>query len=186
MELVGRYVMGRTIAKNVKKPPGFTGDKPDGRKPDPGTVITLRECKLFKDLSDEHLRTLAKVFQVEEYNAGEYIFRQGELGLRIYLIDQGQVSLERTINLGDRAAKATLSLLGKHRLLGCWACILGEERYLGESALCQKRTRVVSAKGIDLEAIIKGNPQIAYVFLKRLCFMLDEKLHDCYCAMGAL
>jgi hypothetical protein len=36
-----------------------------------------------------------------------------------------------------------------------------------------------------LEAIMVSNPRIAFILLKRLCFMLDERLHDCYCAMGA-
>jgi CRP-like cAMP-binding protein len=153
---------------------------------EPEIVVALRECKLFRDLDDGQLRTLASVFRMEDFEAGECIIKQGDLGSRIYLIEEGQVSLERTVNVGSSEARVALSLLGKHRLLGCWACILGEERHLGESAVCQKPTRVVSAAGSDLEAIMESNPRIAFVLLKRLCFMLDERLHDCYCAMGAM
>jgi CRP/FNR family cyclic AMP-dependent transcriptional regulator len=153
---------------------------------EPAIVVALRECKLFRDLDDAQLRTLASVFRMEEFEAGACIFRQGDLGSRVYLIAEGQVGLERSVNVGSSEAKVAISLLGKHRLLGCWACLLGEERNLGESAVCQKPTRVVSAAGADLEAIMESNPRIAFVLLKRLCFMLDERLHDCYCAMGAM
>ena len=146
----------------------------------------LRGCKLFRDLNDEQIRAMAGAFRIERYAVGEAIFKQGDLGEKIFLIEEGQVTLERNVNLGGREGRTSLSLLGKCRILGCWACLLGERRHYTESAVCQKPTQVLSAEGRDLEAIMKENQQIAVVLLKRLSFMLGDKLHDCYCAMGTL
>ena len=162
--------------------------KTDVEKPKPPVAVASEaDARDRKDVADVfQALTMATAFRIEEHGEGEPIFRQGDLGSQLYLIKEGQVSLERSVNLGGREARATLSLLGKCRILGCWACLLGDCRHLAESAICQKPTQVVSAHGHDLELIMKANPEIAIALLKRLCFMLDEKLHDCYCAMGTL
>ena len=54
---------------------------------------SLRDCRLFTDLSDEQIDIIAQAFHLEEYGEGEAIFRQGDLGSRIYVIIQGQVGL---------------------------------------------------------------------------------------------
>jgi CRP/FNR family cyclic AMP-dependent transcriptional regulator len=146
----------------------------------------LRRCKLFHDLEDEQIRMLATAFHEESHKQGEAIFRQGDLGRKLYVIAQGQVLLERTLDMKPRVANVALSLLGKDRVMGCWACLVGELRDLRESAICQKPTKVLAAEGSELANIMEENPQIALVLLKRLCFMLDERLHDCYCTIGSL
>ena len=149
-------------------------------------VESLRACALFRDLSDEQIKKTATVFQMETYKAGDTIFKQGNMGNKIYVINKGRVSLERTVNLGDRKANVTISLLGQCRLLGCWACLLGEYRHLTESAVCQKKTRVISAEGDKIRTLLESDPQIATVLLNRLCFMLGDKIQDTYSAMDAL
>ena len=146
----------------------------------------LRRCKLFHDLEDEHIRMLATAFHEESHKQGEAVFRQGDLGRKLYVVAQGQVLLERTLDMKPRVANVALSLLGQHRVMGCWACLVGELRDLRESAICQKPTKVLAAEGSELVNVMEGDPQIALVLLKRLCFMLDERLHDCYCAIGSL
>ena len=160
--------------------------KAKGEAPLSEKVKSLKACELFKDLSDEQVRRMATVFHMETYEAGETIFRQGDLGHKIYVINKGQVSLGRTINLGVGEASVTVSLLGRCRLLGCWACLLGESRHLTESAVCQKKAQVISAEGTELRAFLDGDPQLETVLLMRLCFMLGDKIQDAYGAMDFL
>lgn len=160
-------------------------------KPETGTngldvAEALRKCKLFHDLEDEHIQLLAKAFHEETHGQGEPVFRQGDPGRKLYVVVQGQVLLERSIDMKPRVANVSLSLLGKYRVMGCWACLVGELRELRESAICQKPTKVLAAEGSELARVMEKDPQIARVLLKQLCFMLDERLHDCYCAIGSL
>ena len=165
----------------------MTGEKLETGATDGERVVeALKRCKLFQDLEEEQIRMLATAFHEESHDQGEAIFRQGDLGRKLYVIEQGQVLLERTLDMQPRVANVALSLLGKHRVMCCWACLVGELRDLHESAICQKPTRVLAAEGSELVNVMAGNPQIALVLLKRLCFMLDERLHDCYCAIGSL
>ncbi len=149
-------------------------------------VKSLRGCALFKDLDDEQIRRMATQFHRNNYEAGETIFKQGELGHKIYVVSKGQVSLERNVNLGGGEANVTVSLLGRCRLLGCWACLLGESRHLTESAVCQKKTQIISAEGTELRDFLDGDPQIETVLLHRLCIMLGDKVQDTYSAWDFL
>jgi len=149
-------------------------------------IESLRECPLFRDLSEQQIQVMATAFHIERYEAGERIFRQGDLGSRIYLIREGEVRLERTVNLGTRKANMTISVLRRHRLVGCWACLFDEYRHLTESAVCQKQTQVITAKGADLKTVMENDSRLTVVMLRRLCSMLGDKVHDAYCAMDVL
>jgi len=149
-------------------------------------VSSLSECPLFADLDESQIQAMATVFRLKRYQAGESIFRQGDLGDKIHLIQEGEVHLEMMVDLGTRQGRVTISVLRRHRLVGCWACLLGEYRRLHESAVCHKETQIITAKGSDLKAILDHDPQLNVVMLKRLCQMLGDKIHDAYCAMDAL
>ena len=45
----------------------------------------LRGVAIFKDLEDEELQQIAEVCKPEDFVSGEYIFREGESGNRLYL-----------------------------------------------------------------------------------------------------
>ena len=151
-----------------------------------GVELALRKCQLFSELDDEQIRKIAEVFRVEDYGVGETIFKQGEKGTSIYVIKKGQVSLQRTVNMGNRQANVWVTMLGTCRLLGCWACVLGLYRKLTESAVCEKETQVLVAKGADLKAVLEKDAHLNGVFFKRLCLMLGDKIQDTYTALDAL
>jgi CRP-like cAMP-binding protein len=53
----------------------------------------LKENLLFQDLSDRDLRFLEHVVHVRKYHAGEPIFRQGDVGVGMYIIMKGRVEI---------------------------------------------------------------------------------------------
>ena len=149
-------------------------------------IQNLKDCHLFSKLNDEQIKKISGVFESKEYKAGDVIFKQGDHGDRICVIKQGLVNLERKMNIGKSEATVSVLYLGPCRLLGCWACLLGESRYHTESAVCQKPTRVITAKGSDLREIFKSDPYIHISMLMALCFMLGEKVSSIYGAMESL
>ncbi|MBW1911792.1 MAG: cyclic nucleotide-binding domain-containing protein, partial [Deltaproteobacteria bacterium] len=60
----------------------------------------LENSELFKGLENADIEKIAGLCQVETYNAGEYIFRQGDFGEQVYIITDGHVFLERAMDLG--------------------------------------------------------------------------------------
>ena len=57
----------------------------------------LRQVAIFKDLDDGELARVAEVCRNQEFLSGEYIFREGEPGNRLFLIVEGEVRISRTI-----------------------------------------------------------------------------------------
>src|SRR3989344_3427133 len=53
----------------------------------------LRENNLFKDLSERELRFLEDIVHVRHFHAGEPVFRQGEVGVGMYIIVKGRVEI---------------------------------------------------------------------------------------------
>ncbi len=151
-------------------------------------VEGLRNCELFGLLNEEEIQmltsSLATGCEIEAYEAGEYIFEQGEHSARLYIIVDGQVLLRRSLTMGDRTAMWPLGLLGKGRAMG-WSALLYGPRYVTASAICQKPTRVISIEGASLRSVLEKQPEIGFRVIDRLACMLGERLRAAYNTMDA-
>jgi CRP/FNR family cyclic AMP-dependent transcriptional regulator len=68
----------------------------------------LRAVVIFKELDDEELNSIAEVCKSEEFVSGEYIFREGESGNRLYLVVEGEVRISRNVPGSGEEALAVL------------------------------------------------------------------------------
>ncbi|MCF8129140.1 MAG: Crp/Fnr family transcriptional regulator [Deltaproteobacteria bacterium] len=143
----------------------------------------LEGCEFFKGLKEPYIDSVAGLCQVRDYEPGEYVFSQGDFGEYLYVIAEGNVTLERSMDLGDRKGNAVIGLLGKGRVMGCWSTLLGQPHNLMSSALCQKPTTVVSIKGKALRDIMMGDHDLGFSLMESLCFLLRDRLHG---ALGAM
>lgn len=120
---------------------------------------------------------------MEAYAAGDYIFRQGDMGDRIYIVAEGHVFLERSLDLGTRKGSAVIGMLSKGKVFGCWSALLSEKHTLMSSAICRKPTKVLVIKGPDLRQMMLDNDKFGFNVLERLCFLLVDRLRGAYGAM---
>ncbi|UCG99798.1 MAG: cyclic nucleotide-binding domain-containing protein [Deltaproteobacteria bacterium] len=146
-------------------------------------VDVLGNCELFRGLNRDEIEKIARLAHIEMYEAGENILNQGDFGDRLYIIAEGHVFLERSIDLGTRKGNAIISLLGRGRALGCWSTLLGEAHTLLSSAICRKPTKVVVIKGLALREMMLDNFQLGFKVLERLCFILRDRIQGAYGAM---
>ena len=143
----------------------------------------LRKCELFSGLNRQEVENIASLGRLETYTAGEDILSQGDFGENLYVIAEGMVVLERSIDLGTRRGSAVIGLLGKGRALGCWSALLGEPHTLMSSARCRKPTKAVVIKGLALRKMMLGDLELGFKVLERLCFILRERIHSAFGAM---
>jgi CRP/FNR family cyclic AMP-dependent transcriptional regulator len=143
----------------------------------------LEGSEIFGGLERNDIRQIAGLCRVETYEPGEYVFRQGDFGEAIYVIGEGHIFLERSMDLGVRKGSAVFGILGKGRVFGCWSTLLGEPHHLMSSATCQKPTKVVALKGSDLRKMMTGNTALGFNVLERLCFLLRDRIQG---ALGAM
>ncbi len=143
----------------------------------------LESCEFFKGLEKDNIEMMIDLCQVGAYDTGEYIFRQGDFGDSIYVITEGQVFLERSTDLATRKGSATIGMLGKGRVFGCWSTLLDEPHTLMASAHCGKPTKVLVIKGADLRQMMLVNNELGFRVLERLCFLLRDRIQGAYGAM---
>ncbi len=58
-----------------------------------GTAALLRQVPMFADLDRRELAEIRKILYRRIYQAGEVIFRQGDPGVGMYVIEQGTVAI---------------------------------------------------------------------------------------------
>ena len=143
----------------------------------------LENCEFFRELEKEEIKEIALLCQVVEYEVGEFIFQQGDFGEDLYVIAEGHVLIERSIDLGERKGSVVLDTLGKGRVAGCWACLLGESHNLMSSACCQKPTKALTLNGPELRKLILRNTTAGFHIMERFCFLLKDRIHAAYGAM---
>lgn len=143
----------------------------------------LEKSELFKELEESELQRISALCRIELYRPGQYLFRQGDVGDRICVIAEGQVALERTVDLGNRKGNVVIGILGRGRFLGCWSTLLDAPHHFLSSASCIKPAKVICLKGCDLRAMMVSNPLLGFRILERLCLLLRERMQSVYGAM---
>ncbi|UCG14441.1 MAG: cyclic nucleotide-binding domain-containing protein [Deltaproteobacteria bacterium] len=146
-------------------------------------ILHLESCDFFEGLQREYLREIANLCHLESYAAGDKIFRQGDLGDRIFIVVEGHVFLERSMDVGTRKGSAVIGVLSKGRGFGCWSTLLDEKHTLMSSAVCRKPTRVLVIRGSDLRQMMLEKIELGFNVLERLCFLLQDRLKGAYDAM---
>jgi CRP-like cAMP-binding protein len=133
---------------------------------------TLRGIQFLRDLSEELIEQLAGVARVVEFPAGTVIFRQGDVASTLYLVVEGNVSLE--VCAPGVGCKRILTV-GPGELLG-WSPVLEQGR-LTATARSISATQTVAFSGPQVLAICEQNPRFGYEFMKRAAMALGKRLN---------
>jgi CRP-like cAMP-binding protein len=153
---------------------------------DDETIGVLKNSKFFRNLSDDAISKVAPLCRQVTFAPGESVFKQGDCGEHLYIIVEGQVHLERSINMGRRKGRALIDALGKGRILGCWSALLGEPHILMSTARCQKPTTMLELTGRDLRQMMTKESGFGFDMMERLCFLLRDRIQAAYGAMDRL
>lgn len=143
----------------------------------------LERSEFFRELDKKDIEKVAGLCREETFEPGQTIFRQGDTGDRLYIIAEGQVALERTVDLGTRKGTVVIGTIGKGRAFGCWSTLLGKPHSFLSSASCQKSTKAVFFNGSEIRALMLSNTALGFCILERLCFFLRDRIQSVYGAM---
>ena len=150
----------------------------------------LRMCELFCELSDNELRSIANLCQIEEFEAGDKIYEQGGLGTKLYILAKGRVALERQIDLGGtRKAKVNVFALieqANRRVMGSWYTLIGKKHVHMCSAICDKPTKIVSMPCSDLRNTMVKDSKVRIKILEKLVLLLRDRIISSYEAIETL
>lgn len=153
-------------------------------------VEILKKCELFNHLTDDELQSIAKMGKIEKYNAGDEIFKQGNVGTKLYILSEGFISLYRNIQLGNNR-KGVIAVYEARekpcrRLLGSWCALVGERHVLMCTAKCEKPSKIISIPTEDLRNFLEKDIEIRVKILEKLVLLLKDRLESSYSAMQTL
>jgi CRP/FNR family transcriptional regulator, cyclic AMP receptor protein len=81
------------------------------------TPALLRNVRLFSDLDERDLESLADEFSERRFSAGDKIALEGEGGLMFFVVEEGELSVEQhgepVANLGPGSAFGEIALIDR-------------------------------------------------------------------------
>ena len=104
----------------------------------------------------------------KDFPRGTVLFKEGDTGAEMYLINSGEVILSRKTKQGV----VVLATLGFGEFFGEMSVITNEPRTITAEALTDCRLNVIS-KDI-LETLVTSNPLVVLSILKKLMFRLED------------
>lgn len=102
-----------------------------------------------------------------EFSPGEVLFREGDEGGEMYVIQSGRVRISRASATGER----TLSVLGEGDFFGEMAILNDRPRTATATALTAGRGLQIDAR--MFESMVLGNPEISMRLVKKLARRLE-------------
>ncbi len=115
----------------------------------------LRYVPLFEGLSDEHLALLARVATDQIVRANTLICRQGERTRAFYIIQSGQVILQR---IGENGFQQAADTLGDGSHYGAASLFLGEPH--DATLRASTEVRLITLRQEDLQDLLVAHPSM--------------------------
>jgi CRP-like cAMP-binding protein len=129
-------------------------------------VALLRAAPVFAGLPRRLLGRLAVRFVEKAYSPGDLVFREGDPGKALFVLQEGAVSISRASADGERILRA----LEPGDCFGEMALIDDFPR--SASAAVTAPTHLLILYKSDFDALVEGQPRIALVTLQNLLRIL--------------
>lgn len=120
----------------------------------------LRSIPLFKNLDDDSLDLIARHLRKESYPKGKYVFRKGEFGDSMYLVESGQVAV-----VGDDGTE-TIAFMGPGSFVGEISLLLTQPRTANLQVMLDAQLWALRKE--DFDQLIITRPAIALEMMREL------------------
>jgi CRP-like cAMP-binding protein len=131
----------------------------------------LADHPFFKGLAPEYVEMLASVATNIQFEAKDFLFRDGEESDQFYVILRGRVALE---TFAPERGPIIVSTLGEGEVLG-WTWIV--EPYIHRyDAQALELTRVLALDGKSLRRKCEENHDLGYELMKRFTHIMAQRL----------
>lgn len=125
-------------------------------------LTMLRSIELTRDMETRHLRKLASIAQEITFHEGEIIYRQGDKGKAVYLIQEGKVAIEMDIPGQDQVV---MNYLGPGEFFG-WSSLFPLEHKMAWTRASQA-TQALMFDADALRDACRIDHTLEYVIVRR-------------------
>ncbi|NJL92695.1 MAG: cyclic nucleotide-binding domain-containing protein [Anaerolineae bacterium] len=128
----------------------------------------LRQIDLFRDLNDDDFAAVFANLRRVHYPRGALLFRKGDPGDRLYLIQRGQVRI--FVPDPQSGEEITITHYGPGQVFGELSPLDAQPRSAGASAT--EALDVWELHGADFLPLLRARPQIGLAMLQSLAWRL--------------
>ena len=133
----------------------------------------LKSILVLRYLTDEMLDKITPMVDILHFDEREVIFREGEKGIRFYLLKRGKVVLEKRIS--DKISFAAGSVKAGYSF--GWSAMLEEGNYTLD-AIAAEPCEVYSIKGEKIKRLLVEDHTMGYVMTQGLLRVLKRRLDN--------
>jgi len=138
------------------------------------TPEMLKGMDIFEFLKLEELKDIAALAKIEEFNSGDFVFKEGDKAEKIYMVLEGRVTVE--IEIGPNK-KVVIYTENKGNMFGYPSLI--KPHIFTTYARAQDKVKLVTIKADDLiEKIFKPDCRRGYLTMNKLAEIIAHKLKE--------
>ncbi len=132
---------------------------------------TLGNIRFLSGVAPTHLKALADVARVEEFEEGDVLFEEGQPVENVYLIVRGEIAVEVSASGLDRQQ---VFVVGPGESLG-WSALLERQRRTATARVTVPAT-VIRIDGLQLLELCDRNPRLGFAIMRKTAVALAERL----------
>jgi CRP-like cAMP-binding protein len=132
----------------------------------------LAKHPFFKGLDQRYLQLIIGCASDVHFDAGEFIFREGEEANQFYIIRQGKVALE-TVVISEREP-IIIQVIGEGDVLG-WSWLFPPHRWRF-NARTVTPTQAIALDGKYLRTKCEEDHNLGYELMKRFAYIIEQRL----------
>lgn len=134
---------------------------------------TLANIEIFRALHRDGIERIAAICSEESYRLGDVIFKEGEIGDKLYLILEGKIRISREVaGMGEEA----LAILGPGQAFGEMSLVDDFPR--SADARVHEACRVLVLTKSALEDLLFLDKDLAYEILWNFVKLLSARLRE--------
>ena len=141
----------------------------------------IAQSQIFRDLSDDQAVTVGAFCETIELAAGDVVFREGDEGDRLYVIESGEVRISRTI---PGAGEEALTILKRGACFGEMSVL--DESSRSADAIVHRRCRLMTITREDFQALLESDRELGYKVLWNVVHLVCGRLRMTNDAMRSL
>jgi signal transduction histidine kinase len=132
-------------------------------------VVTLEASKLFCQLNPPELSALRRIAREQCFSAGQEIFKEGDQGDGVYVVQDGLVEIS---GLVDGRVRLVFSQVGPGDIFGEMAVI--EDKPRSASAVAKAQVSVYFIPRAEMLVLVERSPALALSLLREVSNRLRE------------
>lgn len=137
-----------------------------------GLVDFFKQVSIFQELTQGELRRLARILHERTYRDGEYIFKEGQPGVAMYIVRGGVVEIVRRRRNGEEVPLVRLEPPATLEELA----VVGADVVHWTSGLARGPVSLVAIGRSDLDDLGRNFPLPANKILKKLASIIAMRL----------